>query len=156
MLGSGGIAIGSGGAVELAGGTLSSTGVATVDGLPEGFGALALTPNLFVSGPEVLSSGGTLVVTGSANGSGTLDLGSGSTMVLDAAQGSTPTVTFGSGGTETLILPGPSINVSGSGPNSFTAIIGIAAGERIEFGNDTWSTWCRSRSTVPWTPQLSR
>jgi T5SS/PEP-CTERM-associated repeat protein len=129
-------AIGSGGTVEMAGGTLSSTNIATVDGLLEGFGTLALTPNLMVSSAEILSSGGTLVLTGSVSGNGTLDLGSGSTMVLEAPQGSSPTVTFGTGSTETLILATPSINVGG-GLNSFTAMTGIAIGDRIEFGDNT-------------------
>ena len=131
-----GFAIGSGGTVVMGGGVLTATSLATVDGLLEGFGTLALAPNLQVSGAEILSSGGTLTVTGAINGSGTLDLGAGSTLLLDAPQGNTPTVTFGNGGTETLILATPSITV-GSGPNSFTAVTGVAVGDRIEFGDNT-------------------
>ena len=77
-----------------------------------------------------------MALTGTINGSGTLDLGAGSTLLLDAPQGSTPTVTFGNGGTETLILATPSISVGGGG-NSFTAVTGIAVGDRIEFGDNT-------------------
>ena len=80
------------------------------------------------AGNFALSSGGTLEIAGAIGGAGGLTMAAGSTLRLDGSVGGGNSLVFDAGSAETLILNAPGSAL----PN---AIFGLAAGDRIEFGN---------------------
>jgi T5SS/PEP-CTERM-associated repeat protein len=80
------------------------------------------------AGNVAASNGGTLEITGPIDGTGGLTLAAGSTLRLDALVTGSNAVLFNSGSAETLILDTP-------GSAFGNAISGLAARDRIEFGN---------------------